>query len=243
LKPIVLVTGASRGIGRAIVKKFSELDYRIVVNSRNSDCKLDDLYKEISKINDNVLSVAADVSDYNQCIMMFDKIKKKFGPIEILINNAGVSYWGLFNEMQKDDWQKILQVNLGSVINCTHIAIQDMIKNKKGIVINISSVWGNIGASCEVIYSASKGAINTFTKALAKELGPCKININAIACGMIDTSMNKNFSCEERKNILQNIPLDRFGSPDDVANLVLFLTSNKAKYITGQIINLDGGWI
>jgi 3-oxoacyl-[acyl-carrier protein] reductase len=239
----VLITGASRGIGKKISEEFIKLNYNVAINSDKSFLELNKLKNKMLSINKNIISICADVSDYNQCVYMFDEIKKKFGEVDILINNAGISYWGLFNEMQARDWNKVLRINLESVINCSHIAVQNMIKKKSGVIINISSVWGNVGASCEVIYSTSKGAVNLFTKALAKELAPSKININAIACGVIDTNMNNNLSKEEKNNLKEQIPIGRFGSCEDVADLVLFLSSDKAKYITGQVINLDGGWI
>lgn len=239
----VLVTGSSRGIGFAIAQKFLENNFRVCINSNNNIRQLNSSFKKLrARFKNNIMSIRSDVSDYSQCVYIFDEIKKNFGPVDILINNAGISYFGLFNTMHAEQWQKILKTNLESAINCSHLAIQDMIKNHSGIIINISSIWGNNGASCEVIYSVSKGGLNLFTKSLAKELAPSNIRVNAIACGMIETSMNNIFSRHEKNNIKKNIPLGYFGETQDIAELAFFLASDKSKYITGQIINSDGGW-
>ena len=240
----VFITGSSRGIGKSIAKKFLQEDFNVVINSNKSVQELKNTCEEFKKnISKNIMALTADVSDYNQCLLIFDKIKEKFGNIDILINNAGISYVGLFNQMKSYDWGKVLDINLGSVINCSHIAIKSMIKNHSGVIINISSVWGTVGASCEVIYSTAKGGVNLFTKSLAKELAPTNIRVNAIACGVIDTDMNNNLNSQEKKKLADEIPLGYFGNPDNVADLAFFLASDKSKYITGQIINLDGGWL
>ena len=239
----VLVTGSSRGIGNAIAQKFLENNFRVCINSNNNVAQLDSSLKKFeSRFKNNVMAIKADVSDYNSCIFMFDEIKKNFGAVDILINNAGVAYFGLFNDMMPDQWQKILKINLESAINCSHLAVKDMLKNHNGIIINISSIWGNHGASCEAIYSVSKGGLNSFTKALAKELAPSNIRVNAIACGMINTDMNNIFSRREKNSIKNNIPMGRFGEVRDIAELAFFLASDNSKYITGQVINSDGGW-
>lgn len=145
--------------------------------------------------------------------------------------------------MQQSQWKKIMDINFGSVLNCSHIAIQSMLKKHTGVIINISSVWGVVGASCESIYSASKGAVNLFTKSLAKELAPSNIRVNAIACGMVDTKMNSNLTMQEKFELQNEIPMGYFANGKDVAELTYFLASDAASYITGQVINLDGGWI
>lgn len=241
----VLVTGSSRGIGKAIAQKFLEMNFRVCINAHKNMIDLEKTYNEFKKrfSNKKIMSVKADVSNYNDCLFLFDEIQKKFSDVDILINNAGISYFGLFNLMQKEDWQKVLAINLNSVINCSHIAIKSMIKKKYGVIINISSVWGQVGASCETIYSTAKGGVNLFTKSLAKELAPENIRVNAIACGAIKTNMNNIFSAEEKKIIKSQIPMGDFGKVTDVAELAFFLASDQAKYLTGQIINLDGAWI
>ena len=174
---------------------------------------------------------------------MINEINLYFGGIDILVNNAGISYIGLFNEMKYNMWDDIIDVNLKGVYNCTHLVLPYMINKKKGSVVNISSVWGDRGASCEVIYSSTKGAVNSFTKALAKELGPCDIKVNAIACGVIDTEMNAFLSEEEKKTLIDEIPFTRFGRAEEVAELVYFLASDNSSYLSGQVIAVDGAWI
>ena len=242
-KETVLVTGSSRGIGKAIAQKFASENFNVVINCKNSIDKLKELELELSKTNQNILAYQCDVSDYDKTKEMFDEIEKKFGGVDILVNNAGISYIGLFNEMSPDDWNTIVNTNLKSVYNCTHLALPYMIHNKNGSVINISSVWGNVGASCEVIYSSTKGAINSFTKALAKELGPSNIRINAIACGAIETEMNAFLTEDEKQALVDEISMMRFGKPEEVADMAFYISSEKANYLTGQIISLDGAWI
>lgn len=239
---VVLVTGSSRGIGKAIAKEFAVNKYKVIINCKNSTAQLEDTLNELKKINEHVFAIQGDVSDYNETCEMFNKIHSICENVDILINNAGISYIGLFNQMKPESWKYIMNTNLDSVYNCTHKVLPYMINKKKGTIINISSIWGNNGASCEAVYSASKGAINSFTKSLAKELGPCNIRVNAIACGIIDTEMNNCFSFEEKNELIENIPLMRMGSIEDIAKLALFLASENSSYITGQIITIDGSF-
>lgn len=243
MNKVALITGSSKGIGKAIAINLAKNGYSVVINCKNSIDKLDETFKEIQNITKNVLAIKCDISNYDDCQNMYNEIIKKFGKIDILVNNAGISYVGLFNEMLPKDWQNILKTNLEGTINISHFAVKDMLKRKSGNIINISSIWGNIGASCEVIYSASKGGINSFTKALAKELAPSNIIVNAISCGAIETEMNDFLSEQEKKDFANEIPLMRFGKPEEVANLCLYLISSKNSYLTGQIINLDGGFL
>ena len=171
---------------------------------------------------------------------MFDTIYSIYGNIDILINNAGISHLGLFTDMTPDDWNRLIDVNFKSVLNCTHLALPKMISRKSGNIINISSIWGERGASCEAVYSATKGAINAFTKAMAKELGPSEIRVNAISCGVIETKMNSCFTEEERAVLTDEISLMRFGKPEEIAKIALFLARDDSSFITGQIITADG---
>ncbi len=243
MKKVVLITGSSRGIGEGIAEVFAKGNYKIVLNCKNNIEKMEELKKRLIKINPDIIGIQCDVSKYDEVKKMFEKIKNKFGTVDILINNAGISYYGLFNEMEEKNWQEVINVNLMSVINCSRIGIESMIKNKTGEIINISSMWGDSGSSCEVIYSTSKAGVDGFTKALAKEVGPSNVKVNAIACGLIDTEMNNNLTISEKNDIIDSVPLGKIGKPIDVGQLCLFLASEDNKYITGQVIKVDGGFI
>ncbi len=236
----VLVTGSARGIGKAIALAFAKKGYTVVLNTKKSDDELNKTLAEIKEYSPSSLAFKADISIYENARKMTEQIKSAVGSIDVLVNNAGISYIGLFNEMQPQQWQNIMQNNVDSMFNCTHLVLPDMIKGHSGKIINISSMWGISGASCEVVYSASKGAVNSFTKALARELGPTGIYVNAIACGAIDTKMNSFLSEAEYAAFAEEIPLCRFGKPEEVASLALYLAEENT-YITGQIISLDGG--
>lgn len=237
----ILITGASRGIGHALALAYAGKQYNLVICGRNSRT-LENTADEIRLLGADCLAVTCDVGKYEEVKALFDRISERFGNIDVLINNAGISHIGLIQDMSIDDWNNIVNTNLSSIFSTCKLAIPDMIRNHSGSIINISSVWGVCGASCEVAYSATKGGINAFTKALAKELAPSGINVNAIACGVIDTDMNRCFSDEERQNIIEEIPAGRMGSPDEVASLALSI-SEGSNYLTGQIIVLDGGYI
>lgn len=240
----VLITGSSRGIGKEIAIAFSNVPTcNVVLNCNKSIDKMNSLLSELKVINKNVIGIQADVGNYIEVQKMFEEIDKIFGCVDILINNASICHIGLFGDMKIEEWQNILNTNLNSVINCSHLATKSMVQNKNGVIINISSIWGISGASCEVIYSTTKGGVNTFTKALAKELGPSNIRVNSIACGVIETEMNDWLSSEDKEMLKENIPLMRFGFCKEVAELCTFLASDKSKYMTGQIITLDGGFL
>ena len=187
----VLVTGASRGIGKAIAVKFAKKGYNVAISCVHSQDRLLQTKKEIESFQVSCLAYTGDMGDMICCQELFEKIKKQFGGVDVLVNNAGISYIGLLQDMQPEDWEKMLHVNLTSVFNCCKLAIPYMVHQKQGKIINISSVWGVVGASCETAYSATKGGINALTKALAKELAPSNIQVNAVACGAIDTEMNQ----------------------------------------------------
>ena len=238
----VLVTGASRGIGRAIAYRFAREGYSLIINCSKSADELMSLKSELEQnFGVSVLASVGNIGEYSYVEKLFQEIKEEFGGVDIVINNAGISHIGLLSDMSAEDWHRIIDVNLSSVFYTSKLAIPYMVSNKRGKIINISSVWGNIGASCEVAYSASKGGINSFTKALAKELAPSNIQVNAIACGCIDTEMNRCFSEEERQDLIDEIPAGRFGTPEEVADLAYSLATEH-EYLTGQIISFDGGW-
>ncbi len=242
MKKTVLITGASRGIGKAIAKHFAKEGYSIVINCSKSTDDLMKLKEEIETLyHVPVVASVGNVGDDSYVEELFSLIEKEFVGIDILINNAGISYIGLLTDMKVNEWKNLIDVNLSSAFYTSKRALPYMLSQGKGKIINISSVWGNVGASCEVAYSASKGGLNTFTKALAKELAPSNIQVNAIACGCIDTSMNQCFSNEERHSLEDEIPAGRFGTPEEVAQLTYSIATG-CEYMTGQIITLDGGW-
>jgi len=233
-----LVTGASRGIGAAIARTLGEAGYDLILTCNQSYKELEQVCKEIrTQFPISCTAVQVNMGDPEAVAQLFTEIPH----LDILVNNAGISYVGLLSEMSVEDWHRVMSVNLNSCFYTCKYAIPLMLQKHAGKIINISSVWGNVGASMEVAYSASKGGINTFTKALAKELAPSNIQVNAIACGMIDTSMNACFSQEDIAAIVAEIPADRIGKPEEVARLVLH-TIQAPSYMTGQIITIDGGW-
>lgn len=234
---VVVVTGGSRGIGAEIVKFLAKLDYKVVLNYNKSESYAQDVKKELN----NVEIFKADVSKKEEANALIDFAIKKYGKIDVLINNAGIAQTKLFTEITDEDWKDIIDTNLNSAFYCSREAVKNMIHNKSGLIINISSIWGITGASCEVAYSTSKAAINGFTKALAKELGPSNIRVNAIAPGIINTEMNSYLSKDELKNIKEEIPLEKIGDPVDIAKCVKWLIEDN--YTTGQIISINGGWI
>ncbi|NLK27741.1 MAG: SDR family oxidoreductase [Clostridiales bacterium] len=240
-KKTVLVTGSSRGIGKAIALRFAKEGYNIVINCSKNIDQLQQTKSEIEAYQASCLAYLGDVGMYELVKDMFGQIRERFGRVDVLINNAGIASIGLFTDLKPEDWNRIITTNLTSVYNCCSMAVPDMIHKQKGKIINISSVWGNVGASCEVAYSASKGGINAFTKALAKELAPSNIQVNAIACGVIDTEMNGLLEGEDLQQLIEEIPANRLGKAEEVADLAYQL-SQKNEYLTGQIITLDGGW-
>lgn len=242
MKPIVLVTGASRGIGKAIAYRFAEEGCSLIINCNQSKEALLSFKEElVEKFHIPVLASVGNVGDFSYVSQLFEEIHTQFDGVDIVVNNAGISHIGLLTDMTVEEWHHIMDNNLSSVFYTSKLAIPHMLSKKSGKIINISSVWGNIGASCEVAYSASKGGMNSFTKALAKELAPSNIQVNAIACGCIDTEMNHCFSKEERQDLIDEIPSGRFGTPEEVAAFVYAL-SNQHNFLTGQVITLDGGW-
>lgn len=242
MKKTALVTGASRGIGQAAALLFAQHGYHLALCCRNSREELGSLASRLSiQYHIEVRTYIGDVGDFSFVSRMAEDVLASFGQIDVLINNAGISHIGLLSDMDIEDWNRMLAVNLTSVFSTCKCIVPSMVARRKGKIINISSVWGSVGASCEVAYSACKGGVNSFTKALGKELAPSNIQVNAIACGMIDTSMNACFSAEEIAKITEDIPCGRTGSPGEVAALALSLAEGHA-YLTGQVITLDGGW-
>lgn len=233
------ISGASRGIGEAIARKLGQEGFDLVLTCVYNIDRLQDIADDLAgQYNISCKAYCCDATD-------FGKIKEVFesnGGFDVVINNAGISHIGLLQDMSVEQWNSVIDTNLGSVFYTSKLAIPYMVSNKEGSIINISSMWGQAGASCEVAYSASKGGVDAFTKALAKELAPSNINVNAISCGVIDTDMNRCFSEEERAELAEEIPAGRFGTADEVADMVWQIISGP-RYLTGQIIRLDGGYI
>ena len=234
-----LVTGASRGIGLAIATILAQNGYQLHLTCKNSYKKLKKIAGELSEAyNVPCFAHKTDMGNFAEVWTLFSEIDT----LDILINNAGISHVGLLQDTSVDVWQKVLDTNLSSLFYTSKLSIPKMLENEGGVIINLSSIWGNVGARMEVAYSASKGGVNAFTKALAKELAPSNISVNAISCGVIDTDMNKNLSKEEMAALIEEIPANRMGTPREVATLVLQLIDSP-KYLTGQIITMDGGFL
>lgn len=231
----VLVTGASRGIGKAITEKLCSMGCSVTAVARG-EAALEALKEETS-----CTIVHGDIGDETFVRSLFRDIRGR-GGLDVLINNAGISYIGVLQDMTLDEWNQIFRTNVTSLFLTCREAIPVFLANGKGSIVNVSSVWGNVGASCETAYSATKGAVNSFTRALAKELAPSGIRVNAAAFGTIDTSMNGFLSSSERENLKEEIAMGRFGSPEEAADLVIDLAFRNP-YLTGQVVTMDGGWI
>ena len=238
----VIITGASRGIGRAAALLLAGEGYNLVLNSSKSTKALLDVRREISRYPVQCEIYTGNVGNYTEAQNLFSHAKNTLGSIDILINNAGISHIGLLQDMSPEEWDNIITTNLTSVFNMSKLVIPDMIQAKSGRIINISSVWGICGASCEAAYSASKGGINAFTKSLGKELAPSNIQVNAIACGAVDTAMNSCFTAEEHAALCEEIPSGRMASPTEIAQMILHLIT-APEYLTGEVIKMDSGWI
>ncbi len=238
----VLVTGSSRGVGKAAALNFAENGFDVVINCDHRKDELEQTKKEIESLGAGCTAWLGDVGNFPDCEELFGLIEKVYGRLDVLVNNAGISYIGLLQDMTPDDFARVISADLTSVFNCSRLAIPLMLRTHSGKMINISSVWGNVGASCETAYSAAKGGVNALTRALAKELAPSGIQVNAIALGAMDTEMNGWMDDEEREDLLERIPAGRMGSTDEAADLIWQLACGN-EYLTGQIISLDGGWI
>lgn len=235
----ILITGASRGIGAAIAKRFASGGYHTYITCAHDTASLYALAEEINTSRpDTCHAIVCDVSSYPAVEKLFASLP----PLDVLVNNAGISYFGLLSDMDVSDWHRVINTNLNACFYTAKLAIPSMVHAKSGHILNISSIWGNAGSSMETAYSASKGGINALTKALAKELAPSNVQVNALAPGMIDTAMNACLTEEDLYDIKTEIPADRFGSSKEVAELAWQVVHAPA-YMTGQIIAIDGGWL
>jgi 3-oxoacyl-[acyl-carrier protein] reductase len=240
--PTALITGASRGIGAATAEAFARAGYNLILTCDKTFEALSILSKRLeSDFSVSCIPLIADMGDIKAVEEVFSHMRQTHDTLDVLVNNAGISYIGLLSDMSPEEWNRIISVNLSSCFYTCKYAVPMMLKKHSGRIINISSVWGSCGASMEVAYSASKGGVNSFTKALAKELAPSNIQVNAIACGLIDTEMNSCLSPEDIEKLCAEIPADRIGKPEEVAELILRAASAPG-YMTGQIITIDGGW-
>lgn len=234
-KERILITGASKGLGYAMAELFATEGYDVYANYNKHCIELNSLVQRLTSSGYSITAVQADVSKKSEVEMLFDRV----GSVDILINNAGISQFKQFLDMTEEDWDNMLTTNLKSAYLCTHEAICSMISNKKGKIINISSIWGVTGGSCEVHYSASKAGIIGFTKSLAKEMAPSSIQVNCIAPGAIDTDMNSSLSEKNKRILIEETPMGKLGKPADIAKAALFLARDE--FITGEVINVNGG--
>lgn len=242
LGKVAIVTGASRGIGRDIAVELSKNGANVVINYSKDDIGADETVKIINEQGGYAIKVKEDIGNFDGAKRIVDKTIETFGKLDIIVNNAGKSSIGLFMDATNEEIDSIIKTNLLGAMYITRHGIQHMLKNG-GNIVNISSMWGEVGASCEVSYSTSKGGINLFTKALAKEMAPSNIRVNCVAPGVIDTSMNSFLGKDERLELEEEIPMGRFGRGQEVAKCVVFLCSDESSYITGQVIRVDGGMI
>ena len=243
MKGTVFITGASRGIGAACAIAFAKAGYKVGINYLKNDEAAKKVYDEIKSFGGICTLVKGDVSSFDDMKSNISEVEKKLGKIRVLINNAGISKSAVFQDTTKEIWDNIFAVNMNGAYNCTQAVLPDMISLKEGRIINISSIWGMVGASCEVAYSASKAALIGFTKALAKEVAPSNITVNCVAPGVIDTDMNRVFSEETLSELAEEIPMGRLGTANEVASIVLYLASDEASYLTGQVISPSGGFV
>lgn len=237
---VILVTGGSRGIGADIVKTLAKDGYQVILNYNNSENEARYIQEELNKENISIDIYKANVSNHIEVTKMINFCINKYHKIDVLINNAGIAQTKMFTDITDNDWNNMIQTNLTSAFYSIKDALPSMIHNKDGLIINISSIWGQIGASCEAHYAVSKAGLDAMTKSLAKELGPSNIRVNSIAPGIIDTKMNSHLSDEDIKNLTEEIPLGKIGRPNAISKCIEWLINDE--YTTGQVISINGGW-
>ena len=240
MEKVIVVTGASRGIGREIAKTLSRENNKVIACYNNSEKEATILKEELEKENKKIDIIKGDISKREDCKKIVEYVINKYKKIDVLINNAGISTYNLFTDITDEEWNRTINTNLNSVFYMSQETVKYMIKQKEGSIINISSIWGIVGASCEVAYSVSKAGIDGMTKALAKELGPSNIRVNSIAPGLIDTEMNNDLTKEELDNIINETPPCKIGKPEDIAKCIKWLVEDE--FTTGQVISVNGGW-
>ena len=243
MKKTVVITGASKGIGAAMAILFARKDYNVVIGYNDSYQLAKMLSSSLASQGYNVIPVKVNVTNKLETDLLIKEAVYNFGTVDVLINNAGVAFNGLITDTDEHDADRIFDINLKGVFNCCKSVTPVMVNQKSGKIINISSMWGQVGASCEVAYSAAKAGVIGLTKALAKELAPSGITVNCIAPGLIDTTMNSNISVEDLNAFVEEIPLGRMGTAEDIAETALFLATQAADYITGQVLGVNGGYV
>ena len=239
----VLITGASRGIGAACARAFAKAGYDVAVNYNRSEAQANALAAELLTYGVKALAVQADVSDSASVNAMFQTVKSALGTVDILVNNAGIAHVGLLTDMTDSEWDNLIQTDLSGTFYCCRAALPDMIRSHSGVIVNIASMWGEVGASCEAAYSAAKAGVIGLTKALAKEVGPSGVRVNAVSPGVVMTDMMSGFSDADVAALKDETPLMTLGTPEDIAEAVIFLASDKARFITGQVLSVNGGMI
>ena len=242
-KKVVLVTGASRGIGKAVAERFAREGYAVALHYNTGKVDAEAAVQNLTSAGYTAMAVQADVRDSAQVQQMVDTVSHALGNIGILINNAGIAQQKLFTDITDEEWHNMFAVHVDGTFYCTRAVLPVMIRQKQGCIVNISSMWGQVGGSCEVHYSAAKGAIQAMTKALAKEVGPSGVRVNCVAPGVIQTEMNKLLDAETLEALREDTPLEMLGTAEHVADLVYFLCSEQATFITGQIMGINGGMV
>lgn len=242
-KGIVFVTGGSRGIGRAVVEKFALAGYPVVLNYCRSKQQAEQLQQQLVQQGAQVLLQQGDIGRQADVQRMFAQVEEIWGEVEILVNNAGIGQQKLFTELTGEDWRNMFAVHVDGSFYCCQAVLPAMIRRRSGCIINLSSMWGQVGGSCEVHYSAAKGAVQAMTKALAKEVGPSGIRVNCVAPGFVTTEMNQQLDAEDVAILQEETPLGLLGETEDIANLVFFLAGDGARLITGQVIGCNGGLV
>ena len=238
---VVLITGASRGIGAACALAFAREGYDVAINYCRSEEKANQLVTEIKALGARAFAVCADVGDRAQVKEMFEAVRRELGSVDVLVNNAGIAHTGLLTDLTDDEWKRLIDTDLSGTFYCCREALKDMILAHSGAIVNIASMWGEVGASCEAAYSAAKAGVIGLTKALAKEVGPSGICINAVSPGVIMTDMMAEYTDDDLAALKEETPLNALGTPGDIADAVVFLASTKAKFITGQVLGVNGG--
>lgn len=244
MKKTVFITGASRGIGAATAIFFAKNGYDVGINYLNNKERAEDVANKIRALGRNAYIYQGDVADFEQMKSIISRCTDELGPISVVVNNAGIAQQKLFTDTTPDEWRKMFSVNVDGMYNVLHAILPQMINAKCGSVVNVSSMWGVCGASCEVAYSASKSAVIGLTKALAQELAPSNIRVNCVAPGLIDTEMNNNLSAEDLQGVIDEIPLEKIGTAEDVARAIYFLADNEqSPFTTGAVLNINGGMV